>query len=98
MLRISAYQSSEKKLSSIIQASGCISSGQGYETDTLGEIFVKVNKKEGVIELLDRLMVHRMIQADIMCQGEFVSLQTMEATSTILVPHPIKAVNLKREL
>ncbi|PAV84932.1 hypothetical protein WR25_08490 [Diploscapter pachys] len=62
------------------RASGCISSGQGYATDTLGEIFVKVNTKEG---------------SEIMCQGEFASLQAMEATSATLVPHPIKAVNLK---
>ncbi|KAI1721786.1 fructosamine kinase domain-containing protein [Ditylenchus destructor] len=54
-------------------ASGCISKGGAYTTDN-GIVFVKTNHKKG---------------SDLMFQGEFASLQAIEATGAVRVPHPI---------
>lgn len=58
---------------------GCINSGQGYETKSLGKIFVKTNIKKG---------------SDVMFRGEAASLKAMYETNTVRVPKPIDVVNL----
>ncbi|KAI1707636.1 fructosamine kinase domain-containing protein [Ditylenchus destructor] len=55
------------------EADGCISKGRAYRTDN-GIVFVKTNNKNG---------------SDLMFQGEYASLQAIEATETVRVPHPI---------
>ncbi|KAH7719254.1 fructosamine kinase [Aphelenchoides avenae] len=59
-------------------AGGCISKGGAYATDD-GVVFVKTNSKKG---------------SDVMFAGELASLQAIEATSAIRVPHPIGAFPL----
>ncbi|ETN72256.1 fructosamine kinase, partial [Necator americanus] len=58
---------------------GCINSGRGYETKSLGKVFVKSNIKKG---------------SDVMFRGEFASLKAMLETGTVRVPRPISVVNL----
>ncbi|KAI1704724.1 fructosamine kinase domain-containing protein [Ditylenchus destructor] len=55
------------------EADGCISKGRAYQTDN-GIVFVKTNNNK---------------EADLMFQGEYASLQAIEATKAVRVPHPI---------
>ncbi|XGW26929.1 hypothetical protein V3C99_007477, partial [Haemonchus contortus] len=58
---------------------GCINTGQGYETKSLGKIFVKTNRKNG---------------SETMFRGEMASLKAMYETDTVRVPKPIDVLNL----
>ncbi|CAG0908397.1 unnamed protein product, partial [Darwinula stevensoni] len=55
---------------------GCINEGEAYHTDQ-GLVFVKRNAKSEALRMFE---------------GEYESLKAMEATHTIRVPHPIKAI------
>ncbi|XP_070572134.1 ketosamine-3-kinase-like [Ptychodera flava] len=57
---------------------GCISSGQSYETDKYGELFVKMNSESG---------------ARLMFDGEMAGLQAILATNTVKVPKPYKVLD-----
>ena len=52
---------------------GCINNGRSYDTDR-GRFFLKYNKKPG---------------SHTMFKGEFLSLQAIENTNSIRVPHPV---------
>ncbi|CAH1800412.1 unnamed protein product [Owenia fusiformis] len=56
---------------------GCISSGQGYVTDT-GRIFAKHNSKSEARRMFD---------------GEYASLEAIDKTETIRAPKPIKVID-----
>ncbi|KAK6050612.1 hypothetical protein COOONC_11881 [Cooperia oncophora] len=58
---------------------GCINVGHGYETKSLGRIFVKVNRKNG---------------SETMFRGEYASLKAMYETETVRVPKPIEVLNV----
>ncbi|KAJ1373406.1 fructosamine 3 kinase [Parelaphostrongylus tenuis] len=58
---------------------GCINSGRGYETHSLGKVYVKSNIKKG---------------AEIMFRGEAASLKAIVATNSVRAPRPINVVNL----
>ncbi|XP_077869709.1 ketosamine-3-kinase-like [Saccoglossus kowalevskii] len=57
---------------------GCISSGQSYETDNYGKVFVKINSESG---------------ARLMFDGELAGLNAIIATGTVRVPKPYKVVD-----
>ncbi|XP_077995391.1 ketosamine-3-kinase-like isoform X2 [Glandiceps talaboti] len=57
---------------------GCINSGQSYETDTHGKVFVKMNSKSGARTMFD---------------GEMAGLDAILATNTVKVPHPYKVLD-----
>ena len=52
---------------------GCINNGRSYDTDK-GRFYLKYNKKKG---------------SHTMFKGEFISLEEIEKTNTIRVPHPV---------
>ncbi|GFT81791.1 fructosamine-3-kinase [Trichonephila clavipes] len=61
------------------KSGGCISESKVFETEK-GDIFVKVNNET---------------KANVMFEGEFEGLKTIQKTKTVRVPTPIKVVDLK---
>ncbi|GFR28714.1 ketosamine-3-kinase [Trichonephila clavata] len=61
------------------KSGGCISESKVFETEK-GDIFVKVNNEA---------------KANVMFEGEFEGLKTIQKTKTVRVPTPIKVVDLK---